>query len=85
MDWNVWVGPGGNEQFDTETDAYSCPQGDILPTRLPADLDLMVLNEIVPIVTAEILKSYWCKGGHWKAVHQSSKLICGLRVGNGPM
>ena len=46
-------------RYDEEADAYVQSQGDTLPPRLPADLDLMVLNELVPIVKGEILKWYW--------------------------
>ena len=56
-------------RYDEEADAFVQSQGDTLPPRLPADLDLMVLNELVPIVKGEILKWYWQMGGTWKAIH----------------
>ena len=52
-----------------EEDYFTQAQGNCLPPRLPADIDLMVLNELGPIVTKEILKWYWKQGGKWKSIH----------------
>ena len=57
------------EQLDEEMDSYFQAQGDVLPKRLPADINLMVYNEIHPIVSREILKWYWRQGGTYLTVH----------------
>ena len=57
------------ESLDEELDSYDQAQGEVLPSRLPADIDLMVYTEIHPIVSREILKWYWRKGGTYKTVH----------------
>lgn len=56
-------------KYDEEGDAYVQSKGNVLPERLPADIDLMVFTELSPIVTKEILKWYWRQGGKYKAIH----------------
>ena len=55
-------------RYDDQCDLLLKSLGDVLPERLPADLDLMVLTEVSPIVVKEILKSYWRRGGKCKQV-----------------
>ena len=55
--------------YEEDIAAFTLAKGDTLPPRLPADLNLMVLNELGPIVSREILKWYWRQGGIWKAIH----------------
>ena len=56
------------ERLSEEMDSYSQAQGEVLPERFPAPLDLMVFNEIHPIVSREILKWYWRQGGTYKVI-----------------
>ena len=57
------------ERLDEEMEPYLQVQGNNLPDRLPAPINLMVYNEIHPIVSREILKWYWRQGGKYKTVH----------------
>ena len=41
----------------------------MLPSRLPADINLMVFTEMSPFLSAEILKCHWKQGGKFKTVH----------------
>ena len=49
--------------------SYFQAQGDVLPNRLPADINLMVYNEIHPNVSREIQNWYWGQGGTFKTIH----------------
>ena len=57
------------EKLDEEMDSYFQARGDVLPNRLAADINLMVYNEIHPIVSREILKWHWRQGGTFLTVH----------------
>ena len=57
------------ERLDDEMEPYLLAQGNNLPNRLPAPINLMVYNEIHPMVSREILKWYWRQGGEYKTVH----------------
>ena len=59
----------GGERLDEDGNAYINAQMSVLPGLLPAPIDLMVYNEIHPIVSREILKWYWRQGGTYKSVH----------------
>ena len=55
--------------MNEDLNSYFTAQGSVLPDRLPAQIDLMVYGEIHPIVSREILKCYWRKGGTYKSLH----------------
>ena len=57
------------ERLNDEMDPFFQAQGNNLPDKLPASMDLMVFKEIHPIVSREILKWHWRQGGKFKTVH----------------
>ena len=62
--------------LDENCDIYNVAQSNIGLPKLPANLDLMVYNEIHPIVTKEILKWHWRHGGKMKVVHYGHPDFC---------
>ena len=46
-------------------------RSELLPWKLPADLDLMIYKELWKWISAEILKEHWKNGGEYKEVHYS--------------
>ena len=56
------------ERLSEDLDSYCQAKGDVLPERFPAPLNLMVFNEIHPIISREIMKWYWRQGGTYQVI-----------------
>ena len=56
------------QNHNVEVDEYDDARGRLLPNKLPAELNLMVYDELWSVITNETLREHWAKGGKYKCV-----------------
>lgn len=57
-----------NHETDPKVDEYDQARATVLPKKLPADLNLMIYEELWSFISTETIKEHWMTGGKYKCV-----------------
>jgi hypothetical protein len=58
----------GIQNPELDEDEYDHARANLLPKKLPANLEIMTYEELWTLITTETIKQHWAKGGKYKCV-----------------